>query len=241
MRGDENEMKGNKKGSEPENTIIAPDPSLVASKEDKGKITEINNGEIKKDLPQKKHITKSTLKDRGWTEAGINRYLKEPDEEVDNPYYKSAAPMRLYLISRVEKIEKSKEFLDFKEKNIKKTAGAKKAVETKKERLFKEVQEWEIELVREDYEKVVKDAINSYNAFNENKASERKKFHYIPATIDSDSAFLKRITTNYLRHKLSNYEDKLVRIFGKTGKTKAYIVINRKIAGKIAEVYPELA
>src|SRR5659263_108213 len=143
MRGDENEMKGNKKGSEPENTIIAPDPSLVASKEDKGKITEINNGEI--------------------------------------------------------------------------------------------------ELVREDYEKVVKDAINSYNAFNENKASERKKFHYIPATIDSDSAFLKRITTNYLRHKLSNYEDKLVRIFGKTGKTKAYIVINRKIAGKIAEVYPELA
>ena len=111
------------------------------------------------------YVSKSTLKYRGWTEAGINRFLEMPDKEVDNPNYKNAWPMKLYLISRVEKIEKSKKFLEFQEKNIKKVAGAKKAAETRKERLLKEIQGWKIELVREDYEVVVHRTIEAIMRF----------------------------------------------------------------------------
>lgn len=196
------------------------------------------------DKPQKKkpeYISKNGLKYRGWTEAGINRFLKIPDKEADNPHYKSSSPMKLYLLLRVEKIEKSKEFLDFQERNKKKVTGAKKAVETRKERLLKEVQGWKIELEREDYKMVVQHAIESYNAFRGSLAFKRKNFEYEPATIDSDPAFLKRITKNYLRHKLSNYHDELDKIFGKTGKDEAYMIINKKIKDKIAEVYPELS
>ncbi|MFZ3382608.1 MAG: hypothetical protein WA144_01655 [Candidatus Methanoperedens sp.] len=197
-----------------------------------------------KDKPQKKkpeYVSKNTLKYRGWTEAGINRFLKMYDKEAINPHYKSAPPMRLYLLSRVEKIEKSKKFLDFQEKNTTKIAGAKKAAETRKQRLLKEVQGWEIELKREDYEMVVYSAIEAYNEFKGNLALERKNIEYETATIDSDPTFLKRITKNYLRHELSNYEDKLEEIFGKTGTYEAYIIIKKKIEKKIAEIYPELS
>lgn len=203
------------------------------------KAIEKNMDKPKKEKPE--YVSKSTLKYRGWTEAGITRFLKMHDKEADNPNYKSAPPMRLYLISRVEKIEKSKKFLDFQEKNIKKVAGAKKAAETRKERLIKEMQGCEIKLEREDYEVVLYRAIKSYNAFKGSLALERKNFEYEPATIDSDPAFLKRITKNYLKHKLSNYEDKLEKIFGKTGTDEAYMIIRKKIDEKIEEIYPELS
>lgn len=197
---------------------------------------------VNKPLKKKpEYISKSTLKYRGWTEAGINRFLKMHDKEADNPHYKSAPPMRLYLISRVEKIEKSKKFHEFQEKNINKVSGAKKAAETRKERLLKEIQGWKIELVREDYEVVVHRTIEAYNAFYGRRAWERNNFEFEPATIDSDPAFLRRRVKDFLRHELSNYHEKLDRIFGKTGKDEAYAIIRKKIEEKIEEVYPELS
>lgn len=45
------------------------------------------------------------LKGRGWTERLVRQYLGEPDWTVPNPQRRSAAPKRLYLITRVTAIE----------------------------------------------------------------------------------------------------------------------------------------
>jgi len=52
---------------------------------------------------------------------------------------------------------------------------------------------------------------------------------------------LRRITVNHLRHNLSDYDRRLDDLFGKVGKSEAYIILNRKIYTSIADTYPDLA
>ena len=47
---------------------------------------------------------------RGWTEAAIRRFLGEPDRRVPNPVYRSAAPARLYSMTRVTAAEDTPEW-----------------------------------------------------------------------------------------------------------------------------------
>jgi hypothetical protein len=72
------------------------------------------------------------LKERGWTEAMIRDLLGDPDLYVDNPHYKSAAPMRLWRLQRAEAIEASPEFAARRERGERQSAAAGKAAEKRK-------------------------------------------------------------------------------------------------------------
>ncbi len=54
-------------------------------------------------------ITKGTLVDR-WSKRLVERYFSEPTMEMDNPHYSSSAPMCLYAMSEVKRIEARKDF-----------------------------------------------------------------------------------------------------------------------------------
>jgi hypothetical protein len=62
-------------------------------------------------MKKKIYFRSSELKQRGWTEGLIRKFLPKPDETKTNPIIRSAAPMKLYKIKRVEKIEKSEKFI----------------------------------------------------------------------------------------------------------------------------------
>jgi hypothetical protein len=72
------------------------------------------------------------LKERGWTEAMIRDLLGDPDLTVDNPHYKSAAPMRLWRLQRAEAAETLPEFAVRRERAASHCAAAAKASETRK-------------------------------------------------------------------------------------------------------------
>lgn len=180
----------------------------------------------------------SGLKVRGWTDRGIRLFLGEPDKKVPNPHYKSASPMRLYLKARVEEAEETEKFIEFLESGKKRKTGSRKAVETKKQRLLKEVGSWDIEIQKED--DIQGKVISSYNEFKEEMLFERGH-EYTPASRNSSKDFLNRITVNYIRHNLSEYDNKLDVLFGRVGKTEAYRLLNKKIHAKIAEIYPRLS
>lgn len=186
------------------------------------------------------YCSKSTLKLSGWTEVMIDRFLSTPDKEVPNPYYKSAAPMKLYKLSRVEAIESSQEFIDFKEKGKPRQEASEKAIKTKTVNLLTKVSQMDIFITRKNFEDIVKDAVDSYNTFKSNMAMEREDFDYQQASINSDKQFLNRITVNFLRYRCTPYERMLDRITGKVGKKEAYALLNQRIFNKIAEMYPEL-
>ncbi len=71
------------------------------------------------------------LKERGWTEAMIRDLLGKPDTLRDNPHYKSAAPMRLWRLQRVEAVEATPEFAQRRERATGQRVAAAKAVQTK--------------------------------------------------------------------------------------------------------------
>lgn len=72
------------------------------------------------------------LRERGWTEAMIRDVLGKPDRYVDNPHYKSAAPMRLWRLQRVEAIEATPEFAGRKERADRQCAAAGRGAEKRK-------------------------------------------------------------------------------------------------------------
>ena len=47
------------------------------------------------------YISLSSLKSRGWTESIIKRYALQHDKEAVNPYYRSAAPIKLYELHKM--------------------------------------------------------------------------------------------------------------------------------------------
>lgn len=183
---------------------------------------------------------KSTLKQRGWTDTAIERFLGDHDKEVPNPYYKSAAPMKLYKLSRVEEAEQSQAFLHFKAQSKPRQEASQKALTTKRKNLLRKVTEMEIYIQRKNLEDIITDAVKAYNSFKSCMADERGDFDYQQATVNSDKEFLNRITVNYLRHRCSPYEKILDKIEGKVGTKEAYTLLNEKIFQKIGETFPEL-
>ncbi|MGH3189614.1 MAG: hypothetical protein ACRDPY_17905 [Streptosporangiaceae bacterium] len=72
------------------------------------------------------------LKERGWTESMIRDLLGDPDLRVDNPHYKSAAPMRLWRLQRAEAIEATPGFAAARERGERQCAAATRAAETRR-------------------------------------------------------------------------------------------------------------
>lgn len=180
---------------------------------------------------QNKYISKTGLKQRGWTDRAIDIYLSQCDKESRNPHYKKAPPMKLYLLERVTAVEHSTEYQRFLKKNTGRITGAQKAVDTKKDRLIKEVMTWDIQLKPERSHTITQSAIQAYNKFHQDEQVSH----------NNNISFLNRITVNYLRHKLTNYDEKLNVLFGKVGKDEAYVLLNKKIYKKISDQYPDLS
>lgn len=187
------------------------------------------------------YLTVPALKERGWTEAMVKRFLGEPDQFRDNPRYRSAAPMRLYAAQRVEEAESSIDFAEMKSKSGTRSNSAKKAAETRRGQLLAEVEAMTVHVRVLDATKLLRDAVASYNFRKEEYAFERGYFDYQPATVKSDPDFLSRIQVNYARHHLSKYDRHLEDVAGKTGVADAVWLIREKVYAAIALAYPVLA
>lgn len=186
----------------------------------------------KKDVDR---ITKTDLKSRGWTEKMISHFLPNPDMIADNPYYRCAPDVKLYDLIKVETIESSREFIDFKSKLRKRIEGAEKAVETKYKKLKEEIDCFDYHIPVFEKKELLEAAIKAYNNYQFEIENYDKD-----ASINSDWEFLIRITNNYIRHNLTDYEDYLYKIEKRVGKYSAYYEIRKKMDSKIKEAYPWL-
>lgn len=180
-----------------------------------------------------KFITKARLKsERGWTDKLIQEFLGTPDSVKPNPHFKSAPPMLLFLLDRVDKIEQTDEFKTQKVGTNKRKKAAQKAVETKRQQLWEWLNTVEIEIPIINREELIRQACRHYN-----DRRLDKDVGGLAATPQSDPKFLERISVNYLRHCLTKYEEHLDNMSGKVGFDDGYKEIRRKIFCKIAEKY----
>jgi hypothetical protein len=174
----------------------------------------------------------SQLKERGWTNALISRFLGDPDELRTNPHYRSGPQMRLYRTERVEQAEASAEFRNAQDCRKAKREAAQMALATKKKKLNEYVEAVEIEVPRLPKAELIRRACENYNAGLVDDTRDRPR-----AYPNSDPEFLERVCVNYLRHVLTQYEEHLEEIAGKVGMRDAYQKLKSKVLDAIWDEY----
>jgi hypothetical protein len=104
------------------------------------------------------YLSTPKLKERGWTDGMIRKFLGEPDAMRPNPHYKCAAPMKLYELKRVERTERSKKYQAEKEASAQRRQSAAKGVTTKREKSIQFASTVEINVPLMDYNELLKKA-----------------------------------------------------------------------------------
>jgi hypothetical protein len=162
----------------------------------------------------------------------------EPDRLSTNPNYRSGPQMRLYDLHRVEQIESQADVAAALAKASihREFRGslARAAAERSRSTQLQETDELDFFVPRRSPENVRLAAIKHYNERNAG-GPERS------AGPEDDSSFLNRITLNFIRHQLTDYDRILSDLEGKIGKTEAYFLIRDRFDQKILATYPEFA
>jgi hypothetical protein len=185
-------------------------------------------------------LATSQLKQRGWTQSLIANFLGEPDALRPNPRYRSAAPMRLYALARVEAIETEPAFDAARARAGLRSQRAKATAARKAEELTAQARSMAITVDRLPPDQLRRRAIMAYNRWHEPLSLERGYDHE-PASESSDPSFLVRITVNFVRHSLTAYDHSLAAAAGKIGVHAAVAIIRERVYQAIAAAYPDLA
>lgn len=166
----------------------------------------------KVDMEMNEKITLTKVKQMGFSDKLISLLLPEP-ELVDNPYYKSAAPMKLWNKKDVEEAMKRDEYINYQEKRKKRKTAAEKAVQTKKTNLLSAIQEESDKIMIKiiPFDTLKSKAIQAkqewYNQHYDPLSDEFRKSAY-----NADEDTINRWSVNYLRHRMTSYDEQLFKM-----------------------------
>jgi HJR/Mrr/RecB family endonuclease len=187
-------------------------------------------------------LTKAAIKERGWTDGAIKRFLGSAEETRKNPHYRSGPPMQLWRVETVCEAERNPEFTAWKTKHDCRREGLKKrAVEQHQQRrslLMEWVDSLKIEVPKYSEKKLFRFAIENYNNLWSDRGEFEKLIYQDFRKLDPE--FLHRITINALLHTLSDYEYHLSQVEGLTGASEARIKLKKRILTSIHETYPNV-
>lgn len=115
-------------------------------------------------------------------------------------------------------------------------AAAAKAVETKRKRLLEVVEQVEIEVLGYPTRDVVEAAIEHYNDRAWQRGSD------FGASKTSDPWFLERITRNFIRHELTDYDCIIAEeLAGRVGVSEAVDALRDRVNQAIDKAHPDLS
>ncbi|MDI4663671.1 hypothetical protein K9U40_04900 [Xanthobacter autotrophicus] len=180
-------------------------------------------------------IPVSVLKqERGWTDTMVQKFLGDPDQLKPNPNYRSGPKMRLYRLDRIEEAEATELVREALSKarasRSKRSSSALERHNRNRQSLLQAVASIPIEIPSTNLSELIDTAIQHYNRRNIEKVADQ----------DSESSFLKRITCNYIRHELIDYDMICHALRGQVGRQDAYFLLKDRIMENIYSTYPEL-
>ena len=192
--------------------------------------------------PKPAYITVSRLKSEyGWTDSLIAKHLGEHDREAPNPHYRSAAPMRLYLVDRVQETTSGKPEL---REDLQKTLDKRqRKQETREQDIIRRRDEL-LKQVAKLQPRMRTLPTREYQDLMQMAAIERQDFLLQNAEYhDYDSAPSEHITVNMIRHEYTNYElllENLPRSRNVDTNTILYQDVKRRTLEMIAREIPQL-
>jgi hypothetical protein len=173
------------------------------------------------------------LRTRGWTPAMVRTLLGKEDELRRNPFYRRAAPQRLYARERVLAAEGTPNFEAARAKSLCRAERGRTIADRKKEALLTEIGQLKIAVTMLDEKTLHKRAIAHYE--RRQSAGDHHAF------CRPDGPMLERITVNYIRHQLTHYDQHLADLFGRIGKEAGVFAVRQRVYAAIAAAYPALA
>ena len=170
------------------------------------------------------------LKARGWTATAIKNFLPaEPDDTRANPRYPNAgAPMKLWLETRVRRVEKTKGYRSWQEGANARKQAAHLGVETRVDNMVENMGSVAI---------TIKRGLTTEQVWDLAKRTHGGNYEGEPGPFCRSN----RTARNCIRHCLTNYE-RLWAVCnrGETGR-EAYEVLRERVDDLIDEAYPQFA
>ena len=195
----------------------------------------------------KTHLTVTGLRGRGWTDAMIIEYLGEPDATRPNPRYSSAAPMKLYLVERAEAAEASPDWAERKMRGAKRRIAGLAVANRKREETEALARRLATDLTASlvfpaDPQQA---AIEAYNKWHSHGCTcpgwHERGFCGKHADASDSPDFLRRITVNYARHRLTGYDRAYNRLVGRVGHQDAHEILRAEVTAAIEAKLDALA
>lgn len=184
------------------------------------------------------YLNKKQLKERGWSQQMISRFLGKPDDIQPIGRY---CEEHLYFIPRIERIEQTEEFKSAHEKYLTRRNAGKLAAKKQAEERIKSARTMPIRIRRVPVEQLLEDAMDHFNRRRHWRDwDDDNYFEFKPADQNSAREFLERIQVNYIRHELTSYDSKLLAQRGRIGGDDAVQIIRRRVFFEISYAYPHL-
>ncbi|MEU8618563.1 hypothetical protein [Streptomyces sp. NPDC048623] len=174
------------------------------------------------------YVTVAGLRGRGWSDAMIGELLGQADVQGRDPRRWSLAPVRLYLLARVEAVERTPEFLGCAAVAGRGSAAAGADAERRRRAVLAAIRAEPIEVPRLPAAELERRAV--------------RHRHLLGARSPGGAAgAMVRWQVSYLRHALSRYDTLLDGIYGDAGRAEAERLLRRRLYEAIAAAYPHLA
>ncbi len=180
-----------------------------------------------------KYVCYSTLIDRGWTDAMIRDYQLNPDKLVPNPHYRCSGAMKLYRLDKLTEIESGNWFKERYAKSLKRREAAREVADRKFKETMDFINSIEIELPDWSKEVMFENAIEYYNMLWSYKGKDKYIYDYR----DLDTETLERLTANYVRHGLTDYDYALSQLFNCVGVGAAHAILQERINTLVHDKY----
>lgn len=186
-------------------------------------------------------MSQTEVKALGFTDKLILELLPEP-ELRDNPYYRSAHPMKLYEETDVQKAMETDRFKEEQTRLAKRREAAQKGVATKTAKLQKQ---FELLLNSVNVKKISMDKLRKATLKEKQDwydyQCELRGYDYPNFASDANEETVQRWMVNYLRHSATSYDRDILKLYGRTGKAEVYSEFYIGLMRKIEATYPELA
>ncbi|MFE0700340.1 hypothetical protein [Streptomyces sp. NPDC058872] len=182
------------------------------------------------------YVTLTGVRRRGWTDAMVRELLGRPDFQGRDPRRWSPAPVCLYLLARVQTVERTPEFAETA--TLCRAPASVSAGRTGQRRaaVLAAVRAEPIEVPRLPRPELERRAVRHRRLLGAREpGGPRGGGTPVPA------GALVRWQVSYLRHALSRYEALLDGLYGETGRGEVERLLRRRSYEAIAAAYPFLA
>ncbi|MFD4374512.1 hypothetical protein ACFWPY_23405 [Streptomyces sp. NPDC058527] len=189
------------------------------------------------------YVSPAGVRRRGWSDAMMRELLGLPDVQGRDPRRHTPAPVRLYLLARVEAVERTPEFAAASTAvaEVRRSAAVGVLAEGRRAAVLAAIRAEPILVPRLPAAEL------------ERRAARHRHLLTAPAPggppgggaggrgVRAPSGSLTRWQVGYLRQVLGRYEALLDGLYGDTGRREAERLLRRRLYEAIAAAYPALA